>query len=152
MAIKELLVGNSTTNCVIKCEALAAASTTGKYVTGDGASIELTQVENLSGKGVSILARAWDSGGNPIGFGRDGSIEWERFRIYNPPIMVPDGTTRTVTPSDGSPAYERDNFKEDAVAALRSVIEHNVKLVGKRGAKVTPGKIGNTTSTFFATL
>ena len=136
MAIKELLVGNSTTNCVIKCEALAAASTTGKYVTGDGASIELTQVENLSGKGVSILARAWDVNGAPIGFGRDGSIEWERFRIYNPPIMVPDV----------------DNFKEDPLEALRQVIAHNVKLVGKPGANVTPGKIGNTTSTFFATL
>ena len=85
-----------------------------------------------------------------IGFGRDGSVEWERFRIYNPPIMVPDGTKQTVT--IGVRGVEVDNFKEDAGAALREVIAHNIKLAGKPGARITPGKVGNTTSTFYSEL
>src|SRR3990167_9724959 len=151
MALKELLVGDSKTNCVIKSAAIAAFDTTSKYATADGGSVELAQAKDLAGRGVSVLARAWDAGGNPIGFGRDGSVEWERFRIYNPPIMVPDGTTHEEIALNGEP-YQADNFTENLVAALRAVIAHNVKLVGKAGANVTPGKIGNTTSTFFATL
>ena len=132
----------------VKAREIAKLDTRGQFAAAQyGNVIELGQAEEIVG-GVQVLARAWRDG-VPIGFGRDGSVEWERFRIYNPPIMVPDGSTHTeVGYSDGR-TYQVHNYKEDPVAALRAVIAHNVKLVGKPGANVVAGKVGNTTSTFY---
>jgi len=152
MTVHELLTGNSTENCAIKCEQIAATVQAGTYQS-DGTKIEMGAVTNLDGKAVVVLARAWDEGGNPIGFGPDGSVEWERFRFFNPPIMVPDGTKRRepapVPHTFPNDEMEIHNFKEDLTGALRQIIAQTIKTVGKPGAAVTPGKTGATTSTFY---
>lgn len=155
MAIRSLLLAEMPAHdrADTKAREIVLLAGPASYAGSYGATIEIqqpTHTERATPKccGVEVLARAWGAGGAPIGFG-DGSVEWERFRIYNPPILVPDGTKRTVTPNDWRLPYEVDNFREDPVAALREVIAHNIKLVGKLGASVTAGKVGHTTSTFY---
>ena len=101
--------------------------------------------------GVEIFARAWKDG-KQLGFGADGSIDIERFRIFNPPILVddPNGTiVRTRTDALTGKIKTR-TLREDPVEAIRQSLIQTVKLVGKDGANIIAGKIGNTVSTFYS--
>src|SRR3990167_7852294 len=115
MTIREMLVGKTAAaRAAIKAREIAKLATRGRFVAQVqyGVDVELGQVEEITG-GVQLLARAWrTSDGVAIGFGRDGSVEWERFRIYNPPIMVPDGTKGTAVDERDGSTFEVDNFKE----------------------------------------
>lgn len=61
-----------------------------------GLDIKILSIEKIK-DGISIFAQAWRNG-EQIGFGKDGSIDIERFRIFNPPILVrdPNGTEITL--------------------------------------------------------
>ncbi len=110
--------------------------------------VQVVDVEEMDG-GVTVFARAWDgASGKQIGFG-DGSIDIERFRVFNPPILVPDGTKRPMV-SDTGEAYELDNFKEDPEKAIHEALEETIRVV-PRGTpeKIVAGKQGRTTSTFY---
>lgn len=110
--------------------------------------IEIVDFNAIDG-GIEVFARAWLNGVQ-VGFGIDGSVDIERFRIFNPPIMVADGTTHTVTPSDGiGEPHEVDNFKEDPQEAVLQTLIHTIKQIGKDGSNIIAGKIGNTVSTFY---
>ena len=112
--------------------------------------IEVTDISDI-GSGVEVFVRAW-KGGKQIGFGKDGSVELERFRIFNPPTLVPDvnGTIkRTVTDIKG--AAHTASFREDHQEALLQVIAHNLSVMKNiHGAEnIQKGKRGSTTSTFY---
>ena len=113
--------------------------------------IEITELKAIEG-GVEFFAKAWDINGQ-IGFGKDGTVEIERFRIFNPPTMVPDGTKRNeeITSGRSTKIVEVDNFKEDPKEALLLSLEHTIKVSTKNNprGKIIGGKIGNTTSTFY---
>src|SRR3990167_4421757 len=100
--------------------------------------------------GIELFARAW-RGTQQLGFGADGSVEIERFRIFNPPILVddPNGTIIRdyIDPNTKQPAQWK--LREDPIEAIRQVIAHNATLVGKDNGKIVIGKVGNTTSTFY---
>jgi len=116
------------------------------YFDGD---IEARNITEIDG-GIQYFARAWDNLGKPIGFGKDGSVEWERFRVFNPPILVEDPNgiiVRTWVEKDGG--KHRDTLKEDPKEALLKDLAHTIKQVGKIGSGVVAGKIGNTVSTFY---
>lgn len=51
-------------------------------------------IEGVSDEGayVQLFVRAW-KGDAQYGFGKNASIETERVRVFNPPLLVPDGTT-----------------------------------------------------------
>lgn len=100
--------------------------------------------------GVELLARAWKNG-QPLGFGADGSVEIERFRIYNPPTLVPDANGK-ITRSWTDPITKQvqvRKLREDPKEALRDALVDTIRLVGKEDTKIEPGKVGNTTSTFY---
>lgn len=110
--------------------------------------IEIVNIEQIDG-GVQVFAKAWKNG-NPVGFGADGSVEIERFRIFNPPLLVddPNGTiTRTITAPDGRILVR--TLREDPYEALKQVLKHNISLIGKEGTNIFPGKVGNTTDTYY---
>jgi len=111
---------------------------------------DITEIEG----GVQLFARAWKNG-KQLGFGRDGTVEIERFLIYNPPILVDDpngdivrewkeedAVTKEVTP-------RQRKLREDPVEAILQVMVDNVALIGKEDTNIIKNKIGNTTSTFF---
>jgi hypothetical protein len=115
--------------------------------------IEITQVNEIDG-GVEVFARAWKDG-KQLGFGKDGSVDIERFRIFNPPVLVSDplGTvTREIedrNPLTGEVTITINRFREDPAEALRQTLFHNVSLVGKDGTNIQEGKIGNTVDTYY---
>ena len=106
-------------------------------------------------KGVELFVRAWDSKGEQIGFGRDGTVDIERFRIYNPPILVSDPNgdiIHTWTDKDGQTRERR--LREDLEEAVLQVIEHNLSVMKNihDGSKIVKGKRGNTVTTAYPTI
>jgi hypothetical protein len=145
--IKELLINKTgIERANIKSEAIAKL-VVGKFTDDQyGVEVEIKSIEKIEG-GIQLYARAW-KGTKQLGFGADGTVEWERFRIFNPPIMVPDGTKKTVTDETGL-THEIDNFKEAPLEALQKSLAHTVKLTGKTDTKIVAGSLGHTVSTFY---
>jgi len=51
------------------------------------------------------------------------------FFFQNPPLLVPDGTTRTITDDTGT--YEANNFEENHEKAIEVIILQEMKLQHK---------------------
>jgi len=110
-------------------------------------TIEIQSIEQIEG-GVQIYARAWKNG-QPVGFS-DGTVEIERFRIFNPPVLVNDPTGDIVSTSSLNGVTLTRRMREDPAEAIRQTLIHTITVSGKDGTKIQPGKRGNTTDTFFA--
>lgn len=111
--------------------------------------IEIVDMNPIEG-GVEVFARAWNPDGSQIGFGKDGSVDIERFRIFNPPVMVPDGTKTLTVDEDGRDRLH-DNFKEDAESAILLSLSHTIRVKKQKFGpeKIKSGKVGNTTTTVY---
>lgn len=111
-------------------------------------TIEIVDFNTIDG-GLEVYARVYLNG-TQIGFGEDGTVDIEKFRIFNPPILVADGTKRMVIPLDGiGEPHEVDNYSENPELAILQTISHTASLIGKDGSNIIPGKIGKTVSTFY---
>lgn len=110
--------------------------------------IEVVSFNPIEG-GVEVFARAWNPGGSQIGFGEDGSVDIERFRVFNPTILISDGTFTESVDLRGN-SYEEQNLKEDLKSAILNEIAHTIKVKSQKtgSASIVAGKIGSTTSTF----
>lgn len=113
--------------------------------------IEIVEVNKIDG-GVEILARAWKDG-KQIGFGENGTVDIERFRIFNPPIIVPDENgdiVRTFTDSITG-EVTTTHYREDPEAAMLEVIRHNISVMKRKSddKNIIADKRGNTTSVFY---
>lgn len=111
-------------------------------------NIEITDTNIIDG-GVEVFAKAWTADGKPLGFGSDGSVEIERFRIFNAPVLVPDGTQSSST-INGKTVLT-DNFKVDAKEALLEIVSHAISVKKQRfeDSNIEIGKIGNTTDVYY---
>ncbi len=107
---------------------------------------KITQIDD----GIEFYARAW-KGVSQLGFGKDGSVEWERFRIFNPPILVNDQNGTIVRTWEDPIVKEIKTRKliEDPLAAIKSTLAHTIKVSSKEGTNIIKGSFGNTTDTFF---
>ncbi len=144
--VGEQLVGKSTRERAdFKAQEIVKVASQETITTKDGYQIEIQNIEKIEG-GLQVFVRAWKDG-QPVGFGSDGTVEIERIRIYNPPILVPDGTYIYDDPVFGI-SYPRTVWKEDPQEALRIEIADTVRRIGKSGQRIESGKIGRTTSTF----
>src|SRR3989344_2217775 len=115
----------------IKAQAIYESSPYGSYT--DSAydiRIDIIDLDKID-RGIQVFAKAW-RGDTQLGFGEDGSVEIERFRVFNPPVMVPDGTYRTVVEQVGPNSIEMEvaNYKEDPAEAIRRAIAHTAHVVG----------------------
>lgn len=113
--------------------------------------IEITSIKAIEG-GVEIFARAWSKDGKQIGFGRDGSVDIERFVFINPPVLVPDpnGTIERKTTDNLTGEISIDKFREDAKEAILQTLDHTIFVTKKFDNKnIVAGKIGKTTTTVF---
>lgn len=90
--------------------------------------------------------------GQQIGFGLDGTVDIERFRIFNPPVLVPDPKGKILRRSilDGDVFDHR--LREDPQEAIRQTVALAVSQVGKTGTSIDAGKVGNTTSVFYPSM
>ena len=158
--IKDLLINKtSKEKAQIKSFEIAKKGTkfAGFYTSAQyGVKIEIigdVKAIEINGQhGIELFAKAW-RGTQQLGFGADGSVEIERFRIFNPPILVddPNGTIIRKGSIDvlSGQVFPDRYFREDPIERIRKEIAHNVILVGKDNNRIVIGKIGNTTSTFY---
>lgn len=113
--------------------------------------IEIVDIEQIE-DGVRVFAKAW-KGKKQIGFGKDGSVEIERFNIYNPPILVGDDNGDLVSQwtDETTGELKERRFREDAEEALLQSIEHTLGVMKNihLNSNIEKGKVGNTTSTFY---
>src|SRR5687767_6458106 len=82
-----------------KAKELAKLVFSGRQRAGDF-EVEIHDLKEIPG-GIEYYARAWVANDGQVGFGRDGSVDLERFRVFNHPIMVPDGTKSVITNERG---------------------------------------------------
>jgi len=117
-----------------------------------GLEIEITRTRDAGNGVLEIFVRAWQDG-QQIGFGADGSVDVERMRIVNPPILVPDPAgpiVRILQLRNGTSIELR--HREDLRETLLQVIETTIavkqeKVIGSR--RIVGGRIGRTTLTAF---
>jgi RHS repeat-associated protein len=113
--------------------------------------IEIVRIESIKG-GVQAFARVWRKDGTQVGFGTDGSVDMERFRIFNPPVLVPDQQGLIVqTWVDQEGKEQSRTLREDPREALLQVIEHNLSVMKNiyGPEKIVRDKVGRTTTTFY---
>ena len=119
----------------------------GKY-TKDDIEVEIIgDIKAING-GIELFARAWKNE-KQLGFGKDGSVEIERFRFYNPPILTEDKNGDIIREWIEDGEIKQRKLIEDPVKAIKNSLAHTISLVGKENTKITIGKIGNTTSNFY---
>lgn len=115
--------------------------------------IQIVEVNTIEG-GVEVFARAWQDG-SQIGFGKDGTVDIERFRIINPPVLVDDQNGDIVTyvgdEALGVPVVER-RLREDPEEALLQALESTINGLNNRhgSESIVPNKRGQTTTTVYA--
>jgi len=109
----------------------------------------IVSVSKING-GIEIKTRAWKNG-QQLGFGSDGSVDIERFNIYNPPVLVDDPNGNIIREWDNPITGEHvvRKLREDPIQAISDSLAHAISVVGKEGSNIIPGKVGNTTSTFY---
>ena len=99
--------------------------------------------------GIEFFAKAWKDG-KQLGF-MDGTVEIERFRIFNPPVLIDDPNGEIVRKWTDEITKEKQQrkLKYDPAQALKNSLAHTIGLVAKDGKDIIKGKVGNTTSTFY---
>lgn len=112
----------------------------GRHVAGRD-EIDVLSRELLPDGGIAVYLKAWRDG-QPLGFGADGSFEIERVRLYDPPIMVPDPSGTYIRRDELGQAIQ--TYREDPAAALLDRLFNVVRLVGKEGSSIVPGKTSRT--------
>lgn len=99
-----------------------------------------------------MFVRAWKNG-KQIGFGSDGSVDIERIRIFNPPVLVPDPLgeyEKRWLDINGEEKVEK--FREDAHEAILTDLYHTIEVLKNKeigSDKILKGKVGKTISTFY---
>ena len=139
---KLLTIKNASEKAQIKSREIAKRDFKGEYTnTQYGVKVaiigEVKEI-NINGQsGIELFAKAW-RGDKQLGFGKDGSVEIERFRIFNPPILVddPNGDIVREWTDKETGLLKQRKLREDPLQAIKEVIAHNVTLVGKDNGKI----------------
>ena len=118
--------------------------------------IQITDIQAING-GVQVFARAWNPDGTQVGFGKDGSVDIERFVIINPPLLVDDpngDVTRAVTDTDENGEVivkGQRKLRYDPKSAILESIAHTISIKQQKfdSKNIVRGKVGNTTTTVY---
>ncbi len=111
--------------------------------------VEIKKIEKIEG-GIQVFARAWIKD-QPVGLGIDGRTETERFRISNPPVLVPDGKGKIQRESFDQKTGQMEvySYREDPRGALELILAHAIFITGKTNAIIISGSVGHTTDIYF---
>src|SRR3990167_992251 len=141
--IKDLLEGKtSQEKSRIKSEEISKLNHVGKF-TKDTLEVEILSLEKIEvngQSGVQIFAKAWKDG-KQLGFG-DGTVEIERFRIFNPPIMVDDPNGDIIIEYREPSSISKDGvvkqriLKEDPIQSTRNTLIDIIRATSKEGSKI----------------
>src|SRR3990167_1831357 len=129
MAIRHLLVNKDLhERANIKASEIVKQKFSGQYFDEKyGIAVEVLSISKIE-RGVEVLARAW-KGDKQLGFGANGSVEWERFRFFNPPVLVPDpnGDVIKEQTDERSGEIKVRRLREDPEAALKQILAETIK-------------------------
>jgi len=111
--------------------------------------INIISIYEIDG-GIEILAQAWYEK-KQLGFGKDGKIDIERFKIYNPPVLVDDKNGEIVNEytDEITKIKHQRKLTRNPLEAIIQALEHTIKIVGKKNTEIIKGSVGRTTSTFY---
>jgi len=135
----------------LKAKEIAKVAFRGKYKK-DKLEIEIIDIQEIEG-GVSVFVKVWKEK-KQLSFGLDGSVEIERFNIYNPPILVSDenGEVERLIIDEKTQEITISRYTKNPKEAVLQVIEHNLSIMKNvhiNSKKIKKDKIGKTTSTFY---
>lgn len=140
---------NAKERAKVKAREISKIPLKGQF-TKNGLRVKIHSIEEIEG-GVQIMAQAWKDG-KQLGFGIDGSVDIERFRIFNPPILVEDKNGDIIEEREYPEGIKISRtLKEDPKKAIQQAMQILVLETGKEDAEIEKGKIGNTTTTFYPT-
>lgn len=152
--LTESLIGKTQEERVdIKATGVLSDSIRATFTIGN-LKVEVVDAERIPG-GVAVYTRAWYQN-NQIGFG-DGTIDVERFRIINPPILIDDPAgevVRSFTNADGV-LKTRTLREAPRLAIARTLVSLIASILRSRGGEtltefIVPNKVGTTVSTYYA--
>lgn len=125
--------------------------------------IEITKIQKFE-FGIELFARVFEKNGEQIGFGKDGTVDIERFRIHmqdngfnnNLSWMVVEDPNGTIVSDyvsvelDGSIVTRQKKYKEDPETAFLDYLELVISLKQQKfsSENIIFGKVGNTSSSF----
>lgn len=118
---------------------------------GSRLDVEIVQMRRTR-NGIVAFARAWRNG-KQLGFGADGSVDIERFRIINPPLLIDDPTGDIIVPVvDDETGLQTGTriLRYAPKQALLSTLKDTIKTVAKHGNAIVPDRVGNTTTTVYS--
>ena len=113
--------------------------------------IQITETRAIE-NGVEIFARVWTPDGKQVGFGKDGSIDIERFVFINPPILVSDPNGDIIREwTDESGELKQRKLRESPQEAILQSLAHTISVKKQKfgSNKIIRGKVGNTTTTVY---
>lgn len=125
----------------IRTEEIQKLVSTGVYKRSE-LDYEIGSIEKIEG-GFQLYVRAWDKNGNQKGFGKDGTVEYERIRFFLtevPSLVYVHDGVETV----GTTTVEK--YREDPKEAFLQRMDTVVSSIVKDGSKIVKGKKGKTTS------
>lgn len=133
----------------IKADELHGLNYRGTFTVGRF-DVEVVDV-TVTARGVQVFARAFRDGVQ-LGFGKDGTVDIERFRFLNPPVLVRDPLGDIIQTSIDEMTGEvlTRRYSYDPQRAMKQALIRTMRQVAKNGRNVVAGKIGNTTSTFYS--
>lgn len=150
MSIRHLLIGkNASQRAQMKSKEFAKIKP--HIFKHKNLKIDVQSIEEIE-NGIQVFARAWKNG-EQIGFGADGTVDIERFRILNPPILVDDplGDINMAYVEPETKKIRIRKLRENPMKAMEEVLADTIKKVGKGGESIINGKVGKTTDTIYAT-
>ena len=113
--------------------------------------IEITQVD-ITDKGVQVFLRAWDSSGEQIGFGPDGTVDIERIRMNYTPTLVldPNGDIEETILADPDGGTKVVKYSWNPELAMIEDVKDTLRVKKEMfdSSKIIPGKVGNTTTVY----
>jgi len=110
--------------------------------------VKVHSLSHLGNGGIEVMVQAWE-GKKQLGFGSDFDTDKERFKIWNPPIMVDDPNGEIVLRSEDEKGNVSFRYlREDPIQALKETLSRVIRQTGKV-SKIKKGSIGNTTSVFY---
>lgn len=104
--------------------------------------------------GYEFYARVFKNGVQ-VGFGSDGSVDIERFRVYGRSNFLVEDVNgnvllqKTIKDENFETIYETRTYREDLQYCILMDIVHTIQQIGKDDKGIKEGKVGNTTSTFY---
>lgn len=114
----------------------------------DGYKIQIHELNALPDGSLEVFVSATTRGNQPVGFSKDGSVEIERIIFKSPKYAVEDIKGDIIETFSGPTATTTVRYRVDFAERMKYEIADTIRIIGKDGTNIVPGKRGNTTTVY----